>query len=222
VTSGLPTLAVLGGTGAEGSGLASRWAHAGYRVVIGSRSPERASAVARTFGLPTVKGAANDAAARACDIAVLTVPYAAQLATLAVVKDALAGKVLIDVTVPLVPPKVSVVQLPPEGSAAARAQAFLGDTVRVVAAFQNVSAHHLRDLAHEIDCDVLVCGDDAGAREEALKLVAAAGLRGINAGPLANAAAADALTSALISINRRYKVPAAGIRITGLPAGKPG
>lgn len=217
----LPTLAVLGGTGAEGSGLAYRWGHAGYRVVIGSRSLERAAAAARGFALSNVTGAANDAAAQACDIAVLTVPYAAQLATLAQVKDALAGKILIDVTVPLVPPKVAVVQLPPEGSAAARAQAFLGPAVRVVAAFQNVSAHHLKDLAHDIDCDVLVCGDDAVAREEALKLAAAAGLRGVHAGALANAAAADALTSVLISINRRYKTPAAGIRVTGLPEGEP-
>jgi hypothetical protein len=150
------------------------------------------------------------------------VPFGAQLATLADVKDALAGKILIDVTVPLVPPKVSTVQLPPEGSAAARAQALLGPGVKVVGAFHNVSAHHLKDLDHRIDCDVLVCGDDTAARDAAVRLVAAAGLRGVHAGPLANAAAAEALTSVLIWINRRYKMPAAGIRVTGLPEDTPG
>jgi hypothetical protein len=212
-----PTIAVLGGTGAEGSGLAFRWGHAGHRVVIGSRSADKAADVARTLGAPNVTGASNLAAARMCEIAVLTVPYAAQLTTLAEVKDALAGKILIDVTVPLMPPRVSVVQLPPEGSAAARAQALLGSDVKVVAAFHNVSAHHLKDLDHRIDCDVLVCGDDAGARDTTVRLVAAAGLRGIHAGALANAAAAEAMTSVLIAVNRRYKVPGAGIRITGLP-----
>jgi len=215
--SNLPKIAVLGGTGAEGSGLAYRWAHAGYTVVLGSRSAEKAADAASGLGAPRVNGTSNAAAAAACDIAVLTVPFTAQLATLAEVKVALAGKILIDVTVPLVPPKVSVVQLPPEGSAAARAQALLGNGVKVVAAFHNVSAHHLKDLGYKIDCDVLVCGDDAAARDETVRLIAAAGMRGIHAGTLANAAAAEAMTSVLIWINRRYKVPSAGIRITGLP-----
>jgi NADPH-dependent F420 reductase len=222
MTTALPKIAVLGGTGAEGSGLAYRWGHAGYAVVLAPRWAVGAAETARDLGAPNVAGTSNAAAAAACDIAVLTVPFTAQLATLAEVKDSLAGKILIDVTVPLVPPKVSVVQLPPEGSAAARAQGLLGPGVKVVAAFHNVSAHHLKDLDYKIDCDVLVCGDDAAAREETVRLIAAAGMRGIHAGALANAAAAEAMTSVLIAINRRYKVPAAGIRITGLPEGAAG
>ena len=211
----LPTLAVLGGTGAEGAGLAFRWLRAGYPVIIGSRDAARARATAGELG-DGARGAANAEAAAACDIAVLTVPFAAQKPTLTDVKDALAGKILVDVTVPLVPPRVARVQLPPEGSAAQAAQAILGEDVRVVSAFQSVSAHHLRDPDYEIDCDVLISGDDVAARETVVQLAAAAGMRGLHAGVLANAAASEALTSVLIAMNRRYKVPSAGIRITGL------
>jgi len=219
----LPIIAVIGGTGAEGGGLATRLAAAGYPVIIGGRDPDRARDAARTInagidrpGARPVEGAANaDAAARAA-VVILTVPYAAQRDTALALADRLQGKILIDATVPLMPPKVSVVQLPEGGSAVAALQAALGEGVRVVAAFQNVSAHHLRDLDHAIDCDVLVCGDDPAAREVAVELAGAIGLRGIHAGALANAAAAEALTSALIAINRRYKVPGSGIRITGL------
>jgi NADPH-dependent F420 reductase len=216
MTGQLPTLAVLGGTGAEGAGLAFRWLRAGYPIIIGSRDAARAQATAEELG-EGARGAANIDAARDCDIAVLTVPFAAQKPTLEDVKQALAGKILVDVTVPLVPPKVARVQLPPEGSAAQAAQLIVGDDVRVVSAFQSVSAHHLRDPDYKIDCDVLICGDDVAAREEVVKLAAAAGLKGLHAGVLANAAASEALTSVLIAMNRRYKVPSAGIRITGLP-----
>jgi NADPH-dependent F420 reductase len=120
--------------------------------------------------------------------------------------------------VPLVPPKVARVQLPGDGSAVAAIQRALGEGVSVISAFQNVSAHHLKDLAHNVDCDVLVCGDDPAAREIVIGLAADMGLRGIHAGPIVNSAAAEALTSILITINMRYKVPGAGIRITGLPA----
>lgn len=214
----LPTIAILGGTGAEGSGLAHRWARAGYAVIIGSREAAKAEEAASEVGVEGVTGADNHDAAEACDIAVLTVPFPAQRDTLAAVRDALQGKILVDVTVPLVPPRVSRVQLPSEGSAAQIAQGALGEGVRVVSAFQSVSAHHLRDADHEIDCDVLVCGDDEQARDAVIRLVADAGMRGIQAGPLANAAASEAMTSVLIWMNRRYKVPGAGIRITGLPA----
>jgi NADPH-dependent F420 reductase len=212
----LPTLAILGGTGAEGSGLATRWARAGYAVIIGSREAAKAEDAAHEIGVKGVTGADNHTAAEACDIAILTVPFPAQRDTLAAVRDALQGKILVDVTVPLVPPRVSRVQLPSEGSAAQIAQGTLGAGVRVVSAFQSVSAHHLKDPDHEIDCDVLVCGDDEDARDRVIDLAAAAGMRGIHAGPLANAAASEALTSVLIWMNRRYKVPAAGIRLTGL------
>ena len=210
----LPVIAVIGGTGAEGSGLAARWARAGYRVILGSRNADSAAAAAAEFG---AEGMDNAAAVSACDIAVLTVPYAAQRATLTGLREGLQGKILVDVTVPLVPPKVMRVQLPDEGCAALIAQAVLGDNVRVVSAFQNVSAHHLKDPDHVMDCDVLITGDDPAAREEVVKLATAAGLNGIEAGPLDNAVAAEAMTSLLIWINRKYKSPGAGIRITALP-----
>jgi 8-hydroxy-5-deazaflavin:NADPH oxidoreductase len=216
-----PTIAVLGGTGQEGSGLALRWAHAGYPVVIGSRDAPRAEAKAaeirERLGGGSVEGCDNRRAAERGEIVVLTVPYAAHRPTLEAVKDALAGKLLVDVTVPLMPPQVARVQLPPEGSAAVAAQRLLGAAVKVVSAFQNVSSHLLEDLAATVDCDVLVCGDDKEARAAVVALAAAAGMRGIHGGALANSAAAEALTSVLIFINRRYGLKSSGIRFTGLP-----
>jgi NADPH-dependent F420 reductase len=222
--SKLQTVAVIGGTGAEGSGIALRLAHAGYRVIIGTRDPakgakitaELAAELDQALGSSALTWQDNKAAAEAAEIVVLTVPYGAQVATVDAIRDALRGKILIDATVPLVPPKVSRVQLPAGGSAVAALQAMLGDSVRVVSAFQNVSAHKLRKLGADVDCDVLVCADDAEARRIAIGLVADIGLRGIDAGPLCNSAAAEALTSVLIAINRHYKVPGSGIRITGM------
>ena len=218
-------IAVLGGTGKEGSGLALRWANAGHYLVIGSRLPERAreaaAAINTRIGVERAEGADNLAAARSADIVVLTVPYAAQLATLEQVKAALAGKILIDVTVPLVPPQVGRVQLPDGGSAVVRAQAMLGPGVRVVSAFQNVSAELLAELDHPVDCDVLVCGDDREARAQTIALAQDAGMRAFHAGPLANSVVAEALTSVLITINRQYKVKHSGIAVTGLPSEPP-
>ena len=214
-----PTIAILGGTGDLGGGLAVRWSRAGYKIIIGSRTREKAEDAAKPLG---ATGMDNLAAAKACDIAVLTVPFANQKSTLQGVREALAGKILIDVTVPLVPPKVARVQMPPEGCAALAAQAVLGDAVTVVSAFQNVGASHLRD-DHPVDCDVLVCGDKLAARETVIELVEAAGMRGWHAGPLANSVAAEALTSVLIGINKRYQIDGAGLRITGTagnPSGK--
>jgi hypothetical protein len=215
------TIAILGGTGQEGSGLAVRLARAGHRIILGSRDAAKAATAAEKMkndGANDIKGAGNKDAAAAADIVVLTVPFSAQRATVEEVRAQLAGKILIDATVPLVPPKVARVQLPADGSAVAAIQNLLGGSARVVSAFQNVSAHHLADLAHEVDCDVLICGDDVTAREIVVGLAADIGLRGIHAGPIANSAAAEALTSILISINMRYKIPGAGIRITGLSA----
>jgi len=217
------TIAVLGGTGAEGSGLALRWARAGHRVVIGSRDPAKAQAKAKALGellkgSNVLEGRANLAAAEEATIVVLTVPHSVQQSTADEVRNALLGKILVDATAPLVPPKVNRVQLPAEGSAVAILQKRLGADVRVVSAFQNVSAHHLKDLDHVIDCDVLVCGDDIEARRVVIGLVSDLGLRGVHAGPICNSAAAEALTSILISINMAYKVPGSGIRITGVPA----
>jgi NADPH-dependent F420 reductase len=214
------TISVLGGTGAEGSGLAFRWAHAGLKVILGSREPQRAETVAdelnSLLGRSVIVGKSNLDAARDSDIAVLTVPYASAMAVASEVKSALKGKVLIDVTVPLVPPKVDRVQLPNGRSAVAQLQDELGPEIAVVAAFQNISAHQLRDVDWKSDCDVLVCGDSAAAREIAVELARLAGFRGIHAGSLENAAALEALTSVLIAINKRYKVAGSGLRITGL------
>jgi len=215
------SIAVLGGTGAQGSGLALRLAAAGHAVTIGSRSAEKARACAAEISArlagQTIAGADNRQAAAGADIVFLAVPYPAQRATVEEVKDHLDGKLLVDSTVPLVPPKVSVVQLPDGQSAVAAIQHMLGGAVRVVSAFQNVSAQHLAEPGHDVDCDVLVCGDDRAACEIVIGLCVDIGLRGIYAGAIANSAAVEALTSVLIAINRRYKVGGAGIRITGLP-----
>jgi NADPH-dependent F420 reductase len=219
----IKTIAVIGGTGHEGPGLALRWAKSGpYRVIIGSRQPEKAERVAtelnQRLGRDLIRGMANQDAAAAADLVVLTVPYSAHASTLESIRDQLAGKILVDVSVPLQPPEVSRVHIPPGGSAALEAQALLGDRVRVVAAFQNVGAAHLKDPERPIDCDVLVCGDDQAAKAEAIALAGAAGTRGLDAGPLQNAVVVEGLTAVLIGINQRYKVRGAGIRISGLPA----
>lgn len=221
MVDGMKTIAVLGGTGKEGGGLALRWAHAGHSVIIGSRTAERAeeaaSAMRETLGANArVRGAANLDAASAADIVVLSVPFAAQQSTVAEVAGALHGKILIDVTVPLVPPRVGHVQLPDGGSAVVAVQHTLGEGVRVVSAFQNISAHHLTKLDEDVECDVLVCADDPEAAEEVVALAETIGLVAWNAGPLGNSVVAEALTSVLISLNRRYKVPGSGIRITGV------
>ncbi|TNE36527.1 MAG: NADPH-dependent F420 reductase [Alphaproteobacteria bacterium] len=212
------TIAILGGTGALGGGLAKRWSQAGLKVIIGSRTLEKAEGAVEdfkaSFGDVDLTPMENLAAAKAADIAVLTVPFAHQAATLEYLKGALEGKILIDVTVPLVPPKVAVVQLPEGGSAGEIAQNLLGETVKVVSAFQNIAAAHLAG-DHEIDCDVLVSGNDREACTQVIELAGKAGMRGFYAGPIANAVAAEALTSILIQINRTHKCHA-GIRISGL------
>ena len=215
------TIAILGGAGKEGKGLALRWADAGHRVVIGSRDPARAQEAAaeinRLIGRDGAKGADNLAAAGEAELVVLAVPYSAQQATVESVRPALAGKILVDVTVPLKPPKVSRVQLPEGGSAVEAVQKLLGDAVRVVSAFQNISAHHLMHLGEAIDCDVLVCADAKEAGELVVALAREIGLGAFYAGVLANSAVAEALTSVLIVLNRRYGVTDSGIRITGIP-----
>ncbi len=213
-----PVIAVVGGTGKLGAGLARRLANAGYTLIIGSREASRAEQAAAALAADTggrVTGQANRAAAAAADMVIVAVPFASQRAILEEIAPAVQGKIVVDTTVPLVPPKVARVQLPPEGSAAEIARAVLGVGVRLVAAFHNVAAHKLiQDVA--IDCDVLVFGDEAAAREAVVELAAAMELRGVHAGPLANAAAAEALTSVLVGINKRYKSDGAGIRITGI------
>ncbi|MDA0655134.1 MAG: NADPH-dependent F420 reductase [Proteobacteria bacterium] len=215
-----PSIAVIGGTGALGSGLALRWAKAGHAVIIGSRSKENAQKSAATVAEISggaVTGDENSSAAAAADIAVLTVPFSNHLPMLDVIKDSVQGKILVDVTVPLVPPKVMRVQLPDAGSAAKAAQEFLGDGVRVVSAFQNIAADLLQNLEAEIECEVLVCGNDKDARATVVSLAEAAGMTAWHAGAIDNSAAAEALTSLLIFINKNGPITHAGIRITGDP-----
>jgi NADPH-dependent F420 reductase len=216
------TIAILGGTGKEGKGLAYRWALAGYRVLIGSRSEEKAlAAVSDLKELLSsadvrVEGMVNDIAAAKADIVVLTVPYAAHRATLESLKDVLQGKILIDVTVPLVPPKVTKVQMPPAGSAAQEAQEILGEDVQVVAAFQSISYENLLKDG-DANCDILVTGKGQAARDVVLELVKNAGLVGWDAGPIENSVVVEGMTSILIGLNKKYGVTSSGIRITGVP-----
>ncbi len=215
------TIAILGGTGNEGPGLARLWAKSDqYKVIIGSRQTEKAKRVANELneqlGQDLITGLANPEAAEAAEICVLTVPYSAHKPTLESLKEVLQGKILIDVTVPLKPPKVARVNIPAGMSAGQEAQAILGEGVRVVSAFQNVGAAHLAADESHIDCDVLICGDNKAAKTEAIALAEAAGMRGINAGPLQNAVVVEGLTSVLIGINIRHKVKGAGIKITGI------
>ena len=216
----LMSIAVLGGTGKEGKGLAYRWAKAGYHVLIGSRTEEKAIAAAKEVSEmlgegASVSGMNNPQAAKEANIIVLTVPYAAHRDTLESVKGDLQGKILVDVTVPLVPPKVATVQMPAAGSAAQEAKEILGEGVEVCAAFQNISHEHL--LGEEgVECDVLVTGTSKDARANVIKLVEAAGLRGWDAGPIENSVVVEGLTSVLIGINKKYGSTHAGIKITGI------
>jgi 8-hydroxy-5-deazaflavin:NADPH oxidoreductase len=216
----LISIAVLGGTGKEGKGLAFRWARAGYHVFIGSRDAEKAVAAANEVremlgdGV-SVNGLGNLEAAKEANIVVLTVPYSAHRSTLEAVKDQLQGKILVDVTVPLVPPKVATVQMPAAGSAAQEAKEIVGEGVEVCAAFQNISHEHLLDHS-DVECDVLVTGSSKAAREEVIKLVEAAGLNGWDAGPIQNSVVVEGLTSVLIGINKKYGSTHAGIKITGV------
>ncbi len=217
-------IAVIGGTGAEGSGLAWRWARAGLQVIIGSRSAERGQAAADELNQRlerlAVRGADNLGASQMASIIVLSVPYESQSAILESIRPAVAGKVVVTLVAPLLGEKKGRYTPPPGGSAALEAQAQLGSDATVVAAFQNVGAHHLIDADHAIECDVLVCGNARNDRAIAVALAAAAGLRGVHAGVLANAAVAEGMTAVLVAINAAYKVRGAGIRITGLPAGE--
>ena len=219
-------IAIIGGSGALGAGLAKRWARVGHDIIIGSRVADRAAAAAERLNgeaaTTTITGHGNLEAAAAGEIVVLTVPYANQMPTLELVAPALDGKILVDVTVPLVPPKVRTVQIPDGGSCAKASQDRLGDAVRVVSAFQNVAADHINDIEHPIDCDVLVCGNDPAARETVVQLATEAGMKAWHAGVIANSIVAEALTSTLIFINARYRIDGAGIRITGMSPGAGG
>ena len=210
-----PIIAIIGGTGDLGSGLAKGWGAAGYSIVLGSRSRDKAVAKAEELGT-FARGDDNVGAARAGDVVVIAVPFASHEATLIEIREAVQGKIVVDAVVPLAPPKVWEVRVRPDGSAAEIAQNLLGPEVRVTSAFHNVGASKLH-AGGKADCDVLVFGNDKAARDTVIELAGTVTARGVDGGVLANSAAAEALTAVLISINRRYKVPGAGIRITGLP-----
>ena len=212
-------IAIVGGTGDLGRGLVARWADAGFSVVIGSRTADKAAEVAQMLTAEksgrAITGADNISAAAQGDVVVVSVPFSHQKATLESIKPSVSGKIVVDTTVCLAPPKVGTVQLPDEGSAGLIAEATLGDVARVVAAFQNVPAAALQS-GGPVSCDVLVTGNDKEARLQVVDLIKAIGVRGFSAGPMANSVAAEALTSVLITINRQYKVHA-GIQLTDIP-----
>lgn len=214
------TIAIVGGTGKEGKGLAYRWALAGHKVIIGSRNSEKAQVAVQELksmlpGSCDITGLDNQSAVSACEIAVITVPYAAHQAILEELKESLLAKLIIDVVVPLNPPKVTRVSMPPEGSAALQAKAILGEGAKVTCAFNNISYERLIS-GEEVDCDVLVCGNSKDARQLVIGLVEDTGLKAWDAGPLENSMVVEGLTSILIGLNIQYKVPSSGIRITGI------
>jgi 8-hydroxy-5-deazaflavin:NADPH oxidoreductase len=215
------TIAIIGGTGKEGKGLGFRWAKAGLTIIIGSRVEEKAKAAVdeliQKASVPLgISGMTNEAAAEAADIVVLTVPYSAHQSTLESIKSHVSGKLTVDVTVPLVPPKVTKVQMPAAGSAAQEALQILGDGAQIASAFQNISYDLLMSDA-DIACDVLVCGTDKTARATTIELAEKAGLTAWDAGPLENSVVAEGLTSILIGLNKRYGVETSGVQITGIP-----
>jgi hypothetical protein len=220
-------IAVIGGTGDQGRGLVLRWARAGLTAVIGSRDAARAAAAAEEMraelgGSAAIEGAANAEAAESAEIIVLTVPFAAQIATLKAIRERIATRsLLVDVTVPLEPAvggRPSRVLGVWAGSAAEQCAELAPSGVEVVSAFHNVSAAALSDLAHEVECDILVCGDNKEAKLRLRPLVEAIpGCRFVDAGALANSRTVEAMTALLIGLNARYKTHT-GIRITGLKA----
>jgi len=218
MTESLPTIAIIGGTGKEGTGLAFRWAYAGYKIIIGSRQLEKAhkaaEAINQQLQIATTIGLENKAAVKLGDICVLTVIPAAHQQIIRSLKNDLEGKILVDATsrVDYHDPK------PPEPPPAAfESQNLLGTSVRVVAAFQSIPARLLTiGINYPLDADVLVCSDDIDAAEQVIQLARAAGMRGYYAGALTNAIVIEGLTSVLISLNKYYKVKDASIKISGV------
>ncbi len=211
-------IAIVGGTGKEGHGLALRWARAGHQVAIGSRHAERArekAAELSALGLGTIEGGDNAAVAAAAEVVLLSIPYAAHTATLQELRAVLQGKIVIDITVPIVPPKVTQVQLPGGQAAALETQEILGPGARVVAGLHHVSSVELGDPGATVESDALICGDDEAARTLVIGLVKELGVRALDAGVLRNAIALESLTPVLLHMNKKYKGHA-GVRIVGL------
>lgn len=220
-TNEIKTIAILGGTGNLGPGLALRWARAGYKIIIGSRQAEKAQGVADELNAElegaSIQGMANTAAAQAADLCVLTVQAGAHEAALKSVKDALGGKILVDATARVSFPGLE----PPAPPSAGRiAQELVGDAAQVVAAFQNIPANALRDLGEDDLGDVLVCADDEAAAETVIALVEAAGMRGFFAGGLDKAVVVEGLTALLVSMNKHYRSRHGTIKVAGIPKPK--
>lgn len=217
-------IAILGGTGREGRGLALRWAKAGHEVVVASRDAARAAGAAEELsrlGCGRVAGADYDRALEGSEVVVVSVPYTAHANLLTTLRPAMVSRVVVDITVPLRPPHVRVVTLPPGQAAALEAQAVLGSECRLVAMLHHVSSAQLSDPARAIDCDVLVCSDHDDVRALGIRLAGDLGLRGLDAGPLRNAVALESLTPVLLHLNKRYGAEGAGVRFTGLPGHGP-
>lgn len=214
-------IAIIGGTGKEGKGLAFRWSMAGHEIVIGSRQIEKALIVADELNQligpqkKPVVGLENIQAADWCEVVVLTVPFSAHVPMLEYLRETIKGKLFIDVTVPIAPPKISVLHIPLSGSVGLEARNILGHETEVVTAFQNISYERLLKEG-DIECDVLVCGSSKDAREKVIELVREAGMTGWDAGPLENSIVVEGLTSILIGINKKYGSKEAGIIITGV------
>ena len=214
------SLAILGGTGKEGQGLAMRWAKAGRQIFLGSREQEKAERVAAELnenlgkldelGVPAIHGMSNRDAAQNGEILISTLPHAGHIEILSGLKAEIAGKLLITATIAWPPGRLEV------PSAGEEARDALGASGRVVAAFQTVSASTLQAMGSDHEEDVLICSDDEEAAETTRQLVDETGLRGILAGPLERARLAEAITGFLLKINRRYGVKSTGIRITGI------
>jgi len=211
-------IAILGGTGKEGAGLGARWALAGHAILIGSRDAERAAAKAAELrertGKPSITGHGNAEAARRGEIVVVALPATGLAATLPEAREACRGKVVVSTVVPLTFGGPRLFTPPPAGSSAEEVQALLPEA-RVVGAFHHIAAHELSATEHAIECDLLVCGADAAAKETAMELGRSMGLRPLDAGPLTNAGPVEGITAVLATINRRYKLKNSGIKITG-------
>jgi len=212
-------IAILGGTGKEGAGLATRWARVGHSIIIGSRDAERAKTKAAklreaTHKLP-IMGESNAEAARLGAVVVIALPAQGLAATLPEVREGCRDKVVVSTVVPLTFGGPRLHTPPPAGSSAEEAQALLPEA-KVVAAFQHIAAHELAEADHPIECDLLLCGADAAAKETVAELGRSMGLRPIDVGALSNAGPLEGITAILATINRRYKLKNSGFKITGL------
>jgi NADPH-dependent F420 reductase len=218
-----PSVAIIGGTGKEGSALAARFARAGVHVLVGSRDAAKAQSTAEALkarlGTTNVEGYLNREAAARADVVLLSVPYEGMRPILEAIRDAVPGKIVINIASSLDPARKSRAKIPPAGSVTAEVQQFFGETAKVVAAFQNIAPEKLEALDDQIDSDVLVCGGDKDARARVVDLIRRVGMDAFDAGVLANAVAVEALTAVLIAVNIKYQVKGAGIRLTGVPRG---